>query len=119
MRDLETERLILRGGDNKWDIIPKSLGEPVGKVGILSEWSGFVTLEIVFDKDWRYGFTEEVISEIARYFFGETEFHTVKVKNTDIEKELRSCGFRPEIRGRSDCGFRLHKVEYERNKKWN
>lgn len=119
MRDLETERLILRGGADKWDIIPKSLGEPVGKVGILSEWSGFVTLEIVFDEDWRYGFTEEVISEIVRYYFEQTEFHTVRVENADIEKELRSCGFRPEIRGRSDCGFRLHKVEYERNKKWN
>lgn len=118
MHDLETERLILCGGDNKWDIIPKSLGEPVGKVNIFNEWSGFVTLEILFNDDWRYGFTEEVISEIVRYYFEETEFHTVIVENTDIEKELLSCGFRPEIRGRSDCGFRLHKVEYERNKKW-
>ena len=117
MRGLETERLILRGGDNKWDIIPKSFGEPVGKVGTLNEYSGFVTLEIVFDKDWRYGFTEEVLSEIVRYYFEETEFHTISIRNADIEKELRSCGFRPHIRGRSDCGFRLHKVEYERKKK--
>ena len=117
MRALETERLILRGGDNNWDIIPKSLGEPVGKVGILNEYSGFVTLEIVFDKDWRYRFTEEVLSEIVRYYFEETEFHTVKVKNADIEKELRNCGFRPQIRGRSDCGFSInkYKIKYERN----
>lgn len=119
MRTLETERMILHGGDNKWDIIPKSLGKPVGEIKILNEWSGFVTLEIIIDDDWRCGFTEEVISEIVRYFFGETEFHTIRVENADIEKELLSCGFRPEMRGRSDCGFRLHKVEYERNKKWN
>lgn len=111
MRGLETQRLILRGGDNKWDIIPKSLGEPVGEIKILNEWSGFVTLEIVFDTDWRYGFTEEALKEIVRYYFGETEFHTVTVKNTDIEKDLLSCGFRPEIRGRSDSGFGLHKSE--------
>lgn len=117
MRDLETQRLILRGGGNKWNIIPKSLGEPVGEVRILNEWSGFVTLEIVFDKDWRYGFTEEVLKEIVRYYFEEAVFHTVKVKNTDIEKELRSCGFRPGIRGRSDCGFSINKnkIKYERN----
>lgn len=111
MRGLETELLILRGGDNKWDIIPKSLGESVGEIKILNEWSGFVTLEIVINDDRHHGFTEEVISEIVRYFFGETEFHTIRVENADIEKELLSCGFRPEIRGRSDCGFRLHKAE--------
>lgn len=111
MRGLETERLILRGGDNKWDIVPKAFGEVVGEVRILNEWSGFVTLEIVFDEDWRYGFTEEALKETVRYFFGETEFHTVTVENTGIEKELLNCGFRPEIRGRSDCGFRLRKVE--------
>ena len=111
MRDLETERLILKGGDKKWDIIPKPLGESVGKVKNINEWSGFVTLEIVFDKDWRYGFTEETLKEIVRYYFGETEFHTVTVENTGIEKELLSCGFRPGIRERSGCGFRLHKVE--------
>ena len=117
MRDLETELLILRSGDNKWDIIPKAFGEPVGEVRILNEYSGFVTLEIVFDKDWRCGFTEEVISEIVRYFFVETEFHTVIAENTDIEKELRSCGFHPQIRGRSDCGFSInkYKIKYERN----
>lgn len=52
-----------------------------------------------------------MLKGIVRCFFGETEFHTVRVENTDIEKELLSCGFRPEKRGRSDCGFRLHKAE--------
>ena len=28
-----------------------------------------------------------------------------------LEKELLNCGFRPEIRGRSDCGFRVRKFE--------
>lgn len=111
MQTLETERLILNGGDNKWDIIPRSLGEPVGEVKVINEYSGFVTLEMVFDKDWRFGFTEEAVREIVRYFFRETEFHTVSFTNSDIEKELLNCGFRPGIRGRSDCGFRLHKLE--------
>lgn len=116
MHDLETERLILKGGGNKWDIIPRSLGEAVGEVRVLKEYSGFVTLEIVFDKDWRFGFTEEAVKEIVRYFFEETDFHTVKFTNSDIEKELLNCGFCSEIRGRSDCGFRIWKTEYEREK---
>lgn len=117
MPTFETKLLILRGGNNKWDIIPKSLGESVGEVRILNEWSGFVTFEIVFDEDWRYGFTEEVLKEIVRYYFEETVFHTVKVKNADIEKELRSCGFRPQIRGHSDCGFSINKnkIKYGKN----
>lgn len=110
MQDLETERLLLNGGD-KWDIIPKSLGEPVGEVKVINKYSGYVTLEIAINKNWRFGFTEETVKEIVRYFFEETEFHTVRVENADIEKELLSCGFHPEIRGRSDCGFRLHKFE--------
>lgn len=57
-----------------------------------------------------------MISEIVRYFFWETDFHTVKFTNSDIEKELLNCGFRPGIRGRSDCGFRIWKTEYERIK---
>lgn len=50
MQTLETERLILNGGDIKWDIIPRSLEEAVGKVKVLNEYSGFVTLEIVLIK---------------------------------------------------------------------
>lgn len=116
MRDLETERLILCGGDNKWDIIPKSLGEPVGKVGILNEWSGFVTLQLIINKFWRNGLPREALSEIVRYLFEEMEKHTVRIENAaDIEKELLICGFRPEVRGSADCCFRLHKSEYERN----
>lgn len=111
MQTLETERLLLNGGGDKWNIIPRSLGEPVGEVKVINKFSGFVTLEIVFNKDWRFGFAEEAIKEIARYFFEETEFYTIRVENSEFEKELLNCGFRPEIRGRSDCGFRLRKFE--------
>lgn len=111
MKTLETDRLILNCSDNKWVVFPKSFNNSVGEVKVTNEYSGFVTLEIALNKGWEFGFAEEVIKEVTCYYFNETEFHTIRIKNSEFEKELRNCGFRPKIRGRSDCCFRLHKNE--------
>lgn len=117
---LETEHLILRVGDGGWEIIPKALGEPVGMVEILdSQTKGFIGIDVVFDEDWRYVSVSETLLGIVRYFFEKTDIHTIQVRNADIEKELLSCGFRPQMRGCSDCGFSINKYKAGRFEKNN
>ena len=114
MRDLETERLILRGLENGWEIVPRSLGDPVGTISIKkSPVKGFVSLELTIDEGWRHGFPGEAIAAAFKYLFEQTDTVYISVDGKVYHKELIECGMKPQIRGEIDKGYRIYKVEFE------
>lgn len=114
MRDLETERLILREHENGWEIIPRPLGEPVGTILFKrSSTKGFVSLELTIDEGWRYSFLGEALVTAFKYLFEQTDTLYISVDGKVYHKELIECGMRPQIRGETDKGYRIYKAEFE------
>lgn len=114
MLGLETERLRLRCLENGWEIVPRSLEEPVGT--ILFEWSeikGFVSPKLKIDEGWRHGFLGEALIAIFGFFFKENDTVCISADGKVYHKELLECGMRPQIRGEIDKGYRIYKVEFE------
>lgn len=114
MRDLETERLILRGFENGWEIVPRSLGEAVGTICFeRSSVKGFASLEPSIDEGWRYGFLCEALAAAFKYLFEETDTIYISVGGAVYNKELIECGMKPQIRGETGKGYRIYKDEFE------
>ena len=110
----ETERLILRELESGWEIVPRSLGEPVGT--ILFERSpvkGFVSLKLTIDESWRHGFLCEAVAAVFGYLFKETDTVYISADGKIYHKELIECGMRPQIRGEIGGGYRIYKTEFK------
>lgn len=114
MRGLETERLELRLLENGWEIIPRSLEEPVGTILYKrSSTKGFVSLKLDIDEGWRHGFLGEALVAVFGFFFKETDTVCISADGKVYHKELAECGMRPQIRGKVDRGYGICKVEFE------
>lgn len=114
MRGLETERLRFRCLENGWEIVPRSLGEPVGTILFeRSEIKGFVSLKLKIDEGWRHGFLGEALIAAFGFFFKETDTVYISVDGKVYHKELLECGMRAQIRGEIDKGYRIYKDEFE------
>lgn len=114
MHDLETEQLRLRCLENGWEIVPCSLGEPVGTILFeRSEIKGFVSLKLKIDDGWRHGFLGEALIAIFGFFFKENDTVCISADGKVYHKELIECVMRPQIRGEIDKGYRIYKVEFE------
>lgn len=115
MRDLETERLLLRGLESGWEIIPRSLGETVGTIRFeRSSVKGFVSLELTIDEGWRHVFLGEALVTAFKYLFEQTDTVYISVDGKVYHKELIECGMRPQTRGETDKGYRINKAEFEK-----
>ena len=115
MRDLETKRLILSPTQNSWEIVPRSLGEPVGTIFFgKSSVKGFVSLELTIDGGWRYGFLSEAVAAVIRYLFENTDTIYISADGAIYNKELIECGMRPQLRGELGGGYRIYKKEFEK-----
>lgn len=111
---LETKRVILRATGNVWEIVPRSLGEPVGAIFFKkTSTKGFVSLELTIDEGWRHGFLSEALTSAFEYFFRETDTIYISIDGKNYHKELIECGMRPQIRGEIDKGYRIYKAEFE------
>ena len=114
MQNLKTERLILRGLESGWEIVPRSLEEPVGIILFgKSSTKGFVSLKLTIDEGWRHGYLGEALVAAFGYFFKETDTIYISADGKVYHKELIKCGMRPQIRGEVSGGYRFYKVEFE------
>lgn len=114
MHDLETELLILQAAESGWEIVPRSLGEPVGAIFFeKSSIKGFISLELSISEDWRHGFLGEALAAAFKYCFEETDTIYISVDGKTYHKELIECGMRPQVRGEIGGHYRICKVEFE------
>ncbi len=82
-----------------WVIVLKSLGEPVGSIGVVSQSEAVESVHVGYcigRRWWRQGITSEALAEVIRFFFEEVGANRVEARhdprNPNSGRVMRACG---------------------------
>ena len=86
-----------------WAIVPKSVGEPIGSMGVVRRDDNVNSVHIGYcigKAWWRQGYTPEALTEIVRFFFEEVRVNRIDsrhdTRNPNSGKVMMKAGLRYE-----------------------
>ncbi|MCM1166907.1 MAG: GNAT family N-acetyltransferase [Lachnospiraceae bacterium] len=115
-----------------WAIELKTLGEPIGSIGIVVLNENVQSAEVGYcigEKWWRHGYTSEALAAVIKFFFEEVGVNRVysehDPQNPNSGKVMQKCGLKYEGTLRQadrnntgicdTCVYGILKEEYERS----